>query len=552
MLSWSSAVLAAITAGILGYWLHWRWSHRRMLQLAARLPGPRAWPVIGNALMFMRRPEDILGVISSLVREHGCYSRVWLGPELQVVVQDPADIRMLLQKVNKKGPSYEFLVPFIGEGILTGGPTWRLHRKLATPSYNKRSVQHFQEVFNEEAGHLARLLATKDPGKTFNVYEDVVDTTTQMVCRTLMGLSKKDAQSVHRLAEVVKETPNMYTLIFQKMTRWFYQIPTIYYLVGAKAKEQYYVNIVDDLSTDIVAKRRKALKEENVTSLEETDTAAIGIVDRYILSGELTEQEIKCETFSLFTTSQEAGAKIASGVLLVLAHLPNWQEKVYNEIVETLGPLDGEVSEEDVKKLQYLDMVYREVLRYLSIAALIQRTVEEEVTINDDGVLEGEVSEEDVKRLQYLDVVYREVLRYLSIAALIQRTVEEEVTIVYGKLTLPVGTSLVIPIHQLHRDPAHWAHPDRVMPERFLPENCKGRDPNAFVPFSLGPMDCLGRVYATAMIKTLVVRLLRRLVFEASGSLESLELHVAISVRFAQGYRLRVRPRTVASGRVNA
>ncbi|XP_048482241.1 cytochrome P450 4c3 [Plutella xylostella] len=504
MLSWSSAVLAAVTAGILGYWLHWRWSHRRMLQLAARLPGPRAWPVIGNALMFMRRPEDILGVISSLVREHGRYSRVWLGPELQVVVQDPADIRMLLQKVNKKGPSYEFLVPFIGEGILTGGPTWRLHRKLATPSYNKRSVQHFQAVFNEEAGHLARLLATKDPGKTFNVYEDVVDTTTQMVCRTLMGLSKKDAQSVHRLAEVVKETPNMYTLIFQKMTRWFYQIPMIYYLVGAKAKEQYYVKIVDDLSSDIVAKRRKALKEENVTSLEETDTAAIGIVDRYILSGELTEQEIKCETFSLFTTSQEAGAKIASGVLLVLAHLPNWQEKVYNEIVETLGPLDGEVSEEDVKRLQYLDMVYREVLRYLSIAALIQRTVEEEVTIDD------------------------------------------------GKLTLPVGTSLVIPIHQLHRDPAHWAYPDRVMPERFLPENCKGRDPNAFVPFSLGPMDCLGRVYATAMIKTLVVRLLRRLVFEASGSLESLELHVAISVRFAQGYRLRVRPRTVASGRVNA
>ncbi|KAG7303310.1 hypothetical protein JYU34_011795 [Plutella xylostella] len=468
MLSWSSTVLAAITAGVLGYWLHWRWSHRRMLQLAARLPGPRAWPVIGNALMFMRRPEDILGVISSLVWEHGrysrvwlgpelqvvvqdpadirhgrysrvwlspelqvvvqdpadirhgCYSRVWLGPELQVVVQDPADIRMLLQKVNKKGPSYEFLVPFIGEGILTGGPTWRLHRKLATPSYNKRSVQHFQAVFNEEAGHLARLLATKDPGKTFNVYEDVVDTTTQMVCRTLMGLSKKDAQSVHRLAEVVKETPNMYTLIFQKMTRWFYQIPIIYYLVGAKAKEQYYVKIVDDLSSDIVAKRRKALKEDNVTSLEETDTAAIGIVDRYILSGELTEQEIKCETFSLFTTSQEAGAKIASGVLLVLAHLPNWQDKVYNEIVETLGPLDGEVSEEDVKRLQYLDMVYREVLRYLSIAALIQRTVEEEVTIDD------------------------------------------------GKLTLPVGTSLVIPIHQLHRDPAHWAHPDRVMPERFL------------------------------------------------------------------------------------
>lgn len=64
--------------------------------------------------------------------------------------------------------------------------------------------------------------------------------------------------------------------------------------------------------------------------------------------------------------------------------------------------------------------------------------------------------------------------------------------IVTGKLTLPVGTSLVIPIHDLHRDPQYWDDPGKVKPERFLPENVMKRDPNAFVPFSLGAMDCLG------------------------------------------------------------
>lgn len=65
---------------------------------------------------------------------------------------------------------------------------------------------------------------------------------------------------------------------------------------------------------------------------------------------------------------------------------------------------------------------------------------------------------------------------------------------ILGKFTLPARTSLVIPIHHLHRDPQYWEDPWTVKPERFLPENVKKRDPNAFVPFSLGPMDCLGKV----------------------------------------------------------
>ncbi|XP_073947760.1 cytochrome P450 4g15-like [Choristoneura fumiferana] len=120
-----------------------------------------------------------------------------------------------------------------------------------------------------------------------------------------------------------------------------------------------------------------------------------------------------------------------------------------------------------------------------------------------------------------------------------------------GRITLPVGTSLAIPIHILHRNPKYWDEPNKVKPERFLPENVKKRNPNAFVPFSLGPMDCLGRVYATVMIKTIVVRALTHLRFEADGRLEDLEVQVAISVKFAAGYNLRVSPRKSKSSRTH-
>lgn len=61
-----------------------------------------------------------------------------------------------------------------------------------------------------------------------------------------------------------------------------------------------------------------------------------------------------------------------------------------------------------------------------------------------------------------------------------------------GTIKIPTGTTLAVLIHDLHRDPNYWEDPDKVIPERFMPENMKNRDPNAFIPFSLGPMDCLG------------------------------------------------------------
>ncbi|XP_059048918.1 cytochrome P450 4g15-like [Achroia grisella] len=487
----SITIIAVIGTILLLYWQFWRWRHRRMLELAKLVPGPPALPIVGNALIFMTQPEKQLVKIAAMLDKYGQYVKFWLGPDLNICVKNPADVRLLLtsNKVNQKGPLYDFMVPFIGRGILTGGTTWRNHRKIANPSYNKKSVQHYSVIFNKEVKELRQVLLLKDPNVMFDVYDDVVKFTTQCVCQTLMGLSKEESENMKHMKEVVKETPNIYNHIFTKMTHWWLSISFVNWLTGGYAREKRFINLIDDLTSDILVKRRRALGGCAA------DAEGMGIVDKYIISSELTDLEIKQEIFTLFTTSQEASAKIISGVIMLLAHLPDWQNKVYKEILEVLGPNDEYVTENDLKKLHYLDMVYKETLRYFSIAAMIQRTVEEEITIND------------------------------------------------GKITLPAGTSLVIPIHEIHRDPQYWDEPLKIKPERFLPENIDKRDPNAFIPFSLGPMDCLGRVYATCLIKTCVIRVLRHVQFEAEGRLDNLDLHVAISVKAAEGYKVRARQR---------
>ncbi|KAJ6448843.1 cytochrome P450 [Mycena vitilis] len=62
---------------------------------------------------------------------------------------------------------------------------------------------------------------------------------------------------------------------------------------------------------------------------------------------------------------------------------------------------------------------------------------------------------------------------------------------------IPEGTSVYMPAYSLHRNPDYFTYPDQFIPDRWLPGSMlEKHDKSAFIPFSLGPANCVGQKFA--------------------------------------------------------
>jgi Cytochrome P450 len=65
--------------------------------------------------------------------------------------------------------------------------------------------------------------------------------------------------------------------------------------------------------------------------------------------------------------------------------------------------------------------------------------------------------------------------------------------IISENYTIPAGTSVPIIPYVIHRNPKIFPNPEEFNPDHFLPERIQGRHPFAYLPFSAGPRNCIGK-----------------------------------------------------------
>ena len=124
-----------------------------------------------------------------------------------------------------------------------------------------------------------------------------------------------------------------------------------------------------------------------------------------------------------------------------------------------------------------------------------------------------EITPADLAELGYTRQVLQEALRLCPPGPTGTRMTRRDTEI--GGYRVPAGTLVLFAIMAVQRDPQLWDRPLEFDPERFSPENSKGRDRWQYLPFGGGPRSCIGDHFAMLEATLALATIVRRVEVEA-------------------------------------
>ena len=101
---------------------------------------------------------------------------------------------------------------------------------------------------------------------------------------------------------------------------------------------------------------------------------------------------------------------------------------------------------------------------------------------------------DDLPRFLYTRQIIDETMRLYPAGWLLNRKALHDDHL--GEYFVPAGTEIYVPPYFIQRHPDVWEEPDRFNPDRFRPDNSKHRHRLATIPFSAGPRNCIGALFA--------------------------------------------------------
>ncbi|XP_013396133.1 cytochrome P450 3A24 [Lingula anatina] len=145
----------------------------------------------------------------------------------------------------------------------------------------------------------------------------------------------------------------------------------------------------------------------------------------------------------------------------------------------------------------------------LAIYPEIQERLQKEI---DDTLQGTDPSYDNVASLQYLDQVMSETLRMYPLGFVLDRVPNQDTTV--KGMIIPKGTGVIVPVYAIHFDPELYPDPEKFDPERFTPEEKADRNPYSYMPFGMGPRNCIGMRLALLQMKVAIVKVLQNLTFK--------------------------------------
>ncbi|XP_060804888.1 cytochrome P450 4c3-like [Amyelois transitella] len=458
-------ILGVLVLVVGAYWLYFSIKTHRMEKLTASLPSLPALPLVGNAMMFIGNTEKILHNLEYMAeiafKNKGC-AKVWLGPKLYIAIGNPEDAQVVLENCLDKDGVYRFLRAWLGHGLFVAPVgLWKTHRKVLLPVFHNKVVEEYLGVIGEQADVLVGRLADHVDKEEFDILKYITACTLDIVFETAMG-ERMDVQHTPD-TPYLRARHTVIAILNMRIFKVWLQPDCLFNLTSYAKQQKDNIDLTHRFTDEVVKKKRLEYESKKRKDNNEPEGKLQAVLD--LLFGreiEFTNEQLREHIDSITVAGNDTTALVIAYTLVLLGVHQGAQERAFQEQESIFGKSSRGANKEDLQQMHYLERVIKESMRLYTVVPIIARNVHKDTYLPKCGV------------------------------------------------TVPAGAGAVIGSFAIHRAKDVWGDDaDTFDPDRFLPERSVGRHPAAFLPFSFGSRNCIGRNFGMLIMKSIISRVLR-------------------------------------------
>ena len=460
-------------------------------------PGPRALPLLGNALQFRR---DQLAFLLELERTYGRMATIYIGKTPIVLFFRPEHIRYVLTENPRNFTSREVaggliygkllvlsllarnftdkaiqgLHDIIGDGLLTtDGDFHHRHRRLLQPAFSRRRVENYAGLV---VGYTKEMVERWQSGGETDIARDMQALILRLTIKMLVDIDplNQDAE----FAEIIDGLLGRPIGILEGLLNLRIDLPITQYGRRMALKRR-----LDAYVYDLIDRRLAARSDVG-------DILSILLAAHDTDGGEgMPPQQVRDELVALTAAGHETTTNSMAWTFYLLSEHPPILKRVLAELETVLAGRDARA--DDVPRLTYLDWVVKESMRLYPSAWTQGRQAVEAFDL--DGY------------------------------------------------HFPAGVRVMFSQWVLHRLPDVWGDPEVFRPERWDPAHGQKAPQWAYFPFGGGSRICLGMPLAQLQIRLVLATILQHYVPRLAPGHAVVPLPL-ITLRLKHGLRMRLEP----------
>ncbi|KAA0705473.1 Cytochrome P450 3A40 [Triplophysa tibetana] len=463
--TWTLVVLLITLLFIYGVWPHGFFNK-------LGIPGPRPWPFIGTFLSYRK---GLCNFDMECAEKYGKTWGIFDGRLPILMITDLEMIKAVMVKecystFTNRRETFEALSGPFADGIsIVKDDRWKRIRSSLSPYFTSGRLKEIFPTAETHAERFIKNMLKRDQEQPVKIKEAVAPYSLDVVTSSSFSV---DIDSINNPDDPF--VTNIKKFFQFSLFSPFMLISTLFPSVAILLSKMG-ITLFSKSSLDFFYNALRKIKDEHnkepngrvdflklMIQSQISDEQAVDTTSEQPTKG-LTDHEILSQSFIFILGGYETTSITLSFLLYNLATNPDCLQHLVEEI-DTNFPLNMPVTYDALMKMDYLEMAINESMRLLPTAPRLERTCKKTVELN--GV------------------------------------------------TIPKGTLVGIPTYVLNRDPQLWESPDEFRPQRFSPESKSEVNQYAFMPFGLGPRNCIGMRFALMIMKLLVVKLLQNFTVE--------------------------------------